>query len=173
MRPHSSLNQTNWIKWLIVASCVVFILVLILSAVFDPSIRVLHVFQAFIYVAVIILAARHSAWGYGAGCLIAAFWNWINLAHTTFIANGMRELSRLLQTGQVQRPDQLIAVLAATAHFVLIGFCLVGFARIKPKTGWDFLKFLAGGLLAIGYFVGIIIAFGPQYVPLLRRVFRL
>jgi hypothetical protein len=160
----------SWIKWLIIASSVVFILVLALSAVYDPSIRVLHVFQAFIYVAVIILAARRSAWGYGAGCLIAAFWNWMNLVHTTFIANGMRELLRALQTGEIQRPDQLIAVLAATAHFVLIGGCLIGYIRIKPKTRWDLLKFLAGGLLAIGYFVGIIIAFGPQYVPLLKRV---
>ena len=170
---HDATRMDAWIKWLIIASCVVFILVLILSAVFEPSIRVLHAFQALIYIAVIILAVRRSAWGYGAGCVIAAFWNWINLVHTTFIANGIRELSRLLRSGQIQRPDQLIAVVAATAHFVLIAFCLVGFARIKPKTRWDFAKFLAAGLLAIGYFVGIIIAFGQQYVPLLRRVFRL
>src|SRR5262245_51246183 len=108
----------RWIKWLIVASCVVFILVLALSAVFDPSIRILHIFQAFIYVAVIILASRRSAWGYGAGCLIAAFWNWVNIFHTTFIANGVRELSRAIRTGHIQNPDQLIAVLAAAAHFV-------------------------------------------------------
>jgi hypothetical protein len=160
-----------WIKWLMIASCVVFILVLAVSAVFEASIRVVHVFQALIYVAVVILAGTRSAWGYGAGCFIAAFWNWTNLVHTTFIANGISELSHSFQTGQIQRPDQLIAVLAAAAHFVLIGSCLAGYVQIKPKTRWDSVKFLGGGLLAIGYFAGIIIAFGPQYVPLLRSVF--
>jgi len=164
-------RRNSSIQWLVVASCTVFILVLALSAVYDPSIRVLHVFQAAIYVAVVILARRRNAWGYGAGCLVAALWNWTNLAHTTFIANGLRELSRALQTGEVRRPDQLIAVVAATAHFVLIGACLVGYSRIKPKARFEPLKFFAGGVLAIGYFVGIIILFGPQYVPLLRRVF--
>ena len=100
-----------WLKWLIISSCVVFILVLALSAVFEPSIRLLHAFQALIYVAVIILAVRHNAWGYGAGCLIAAFWNWLNLVHTTFIANGVRELSRALQTGRCRIPTNLSRLL--------------------------------------------------------------
>ena len=160
-----------WVQRLIVASCVLFIFVLALSAVFDASIRVLHLFQAAIYVAVVILARKRSAWGYGAGCLIAAFWNWTNLVHTNFIANGLRELSRALQTGQVTRPDQLIAVLAASAHFVLIFACLVGVSLIRPKSSWDPARFLGGGVLAIGYFAGIIVLFGAQYVPLLRRVF--
>ncbi len=83
------------------------------------------------------------------------------------------ELSRALRTGQIQRPDQLIAVVAATAHFVLIACCLIGFFKIKPKSRWDAVKFLGGGLLAIGYFVVIINLFGRQYVPLLRRVFHI
>lgn len=164
-------TRDAWLQWLIVASSVVFIFVLALSAVYDPSIRVLHAFQAAIYVAVVILARRRSAWGYGAGCLIAVFWNWTNLVHTTFITSGLRELSRALQTGQVRRPDQLIAVVAASAHVVLIFACLTGYARIRPKVSWEPTKFLAGGLLAIAYFAGIIVLFGPQYLPLLRRVF--
>lgn len=163
-------QRDSWIEWLIVASCGIFILVLALSAMYDPSIRVLHVFQAAIYVVVVILARRRSPWGYGAGCLIAAFWNWTNLVHTTFIANGVRELSRALRTGQVTRPDQLIAVVAAGAHFVLIVACLLGYARIRPAGPGAALRFLGGGLLVIGYFAGIIVLFGPQYVPLLRRV---
>jgi hypothetical protein len=160
-----------WVERLIVASSVLFIFVLALSAVFDASIRVLHLFQAAIYVAVIVLTRKHSAWGYGAGCLIAAFWNWTNLVHTTFIANGVRELSRAIQTGQVSRPDQLIAVLAAGAHFALIAGCLAGYARIRPKSSWEPARFLGGGALAIGYLAGIIVLVGRQYVPLLRRVF--
>lgn len=166
-----ALQRDLWIDWLIVASCGVEILVLGLSAVYDPSIRVLHVFQAAIYVAVVILARRRSPWGYGAGCFIAAFWNWTNpnLVHTTFIANGVREL---LRTGHLTRDaDQLIAVVvAASAHFILIAACLLGYARIRPKGAWAPLRFLGGGLLAIGYFGGIIVLFGPQYLPLLLRV---
>lgn len=161
----------RWLKGLIVASCVVFILVLAISAVFDASIRLLHTFQALIYIAVILLAARRSAWGYGAGFFIATFWNWTNLVHTTFIANGVRELARVVRTGQLQNPDQLIAVFAAAAHFVLIGGCLAGYIRIQPKGRLDLAKFLGGGLLAIAYFAGIILVFGRQYVPLLKQVF--
>jgi hypothetical protein len=164
-------SRNSWVEWLIVGSCVVFIFILALSAAYDRSIRVLHAFQAIIYVAVVILALRRSAWGYGAGCIIAMFWNWTNIVHTTFIANGFRELARGLQTGRVTRPDQLIAVVAAAAHFALIGSCLVGYFRIKPRGSLEPLKFFAGGLIAVGYFAAVIILFGRQYIPLLRRTF--
>ena len=163
--------RTSWLEWLTIGSCAVFIFILALSAVYDRSIRVLHFFQALIYVAAAILAWRRSAWGYGAGCIIAAFWNWSNIVHTTFIANGLRELAQVFQTGRVSKPDQLISVVAAAAHFVLIASCLIGYFQIKPRSWREPMKFLGGGLLAVGYFAGIIIVFGPQYIPLLRRVF--
>jgi len=166
-------SRISWLEWLIIVSCAMFIFILGLSAVYDHSIRVLHFFQAIIYVAILVLALRRSAWGYGAGCIIAAFWNWTNIAYTTFIANGFRELGHTLQTGRVGKPDQLIAVVAAAAHFVLIASCLVGYFRIKRRSWWEPLKFLAGGLTAVGYFAVIIVVFGPQYVPLLRRVFKI
>ncbi len=166
-----TLRGSRWIEGLIFGSSALFILVLALSAFYDPSIRLLHFFQALIYVAVMILSRRQSAWGYGAGCIIAAFWNWTNLVHTTFIKAGLRELSRLIQTGNFKRPDLLIAVFAATAHLVLIGSCVSGYFRISSRASRESVKFWTGGLLAVGYFAGIIILFGPQYVPLLRRVF--
>jgi hypothetical protein len=58
--------QDRWIYRAIVSSCVLFIFILALAAVFDPTIRWLHLFQALIYVAVILLARERSAWGYGA-----------------------------------------------------------------------------------------------------------
>ncbi|HEU0005951.1 MAG TPA: hypothetical protein VFS12_08170 [Terriglobia bacterium] len=39
--------------------------------------------------------------GYGAGCIISAFWNYINLFVTTFIKAGVEQLLDLLQTGQL------------------------------------------------------------------------
>ncbi|MCH8267629.1 MAG: hypothetical protein IH846_08935 [Acidobacteria bacterium] len=60
---NQTIRRVSWIDWLIFASSVLFILVLALSAFYDPSIRVLHLFQALIYVAVILLTRRGSAWG--------------------------------------------------------------------------------------------------------------
>ena len=121
---------------------------LILSAVFDPTIRFLHVLQALIYIAVIVLTRKSSAWGFGAGCIIAVFWNYMNLFVTTFVKAGLQQLSILLRTGQLQRPDLLIAVIAAGGHFLLIIACLVGFLRTRPRVQqWG--KFMAGGALAV------------------------
>jgi len=165
--------QDRWIYRAIVSSAVLFIFILALAAVFDPTIRWLHLFQALIYVAVIFLAGERSAWGYGAGCIIAAFWNWTNFAHTQFISAGWGELVRLLKTGQITRPDLLIAVFAALAHFVLIGACIAGYWRMSRGDGRNPIRFVAGGVFAVASFAGMIILFGPQYVPLLRRVFGL
>lgn len=166
-----TLKRTSWLEGLIYVACSIFILVLGISAIYDPSIRALHGFQALIYVAVIILARSRSAYGYGAGCITAAFWNWINLVHTTFIRAGLDQLSNLLKTGHIARPDLFIAVVAATAHFVLIVACLVGFVRVWSRGPLQIVRFFAGGLAALAYFVVIVVAFGPQYVPLLKKVF--
>ena len=55
---------------------------------------------------------------------------------------------------------------------MLIAGCLAGFLRTRPGARrWG--QFLAGEVLAIGYFVAIIITTGPQYIGLLKQVFRL
>jgi hypothetical protein len=116
--------------------------------------------------------AENQPVGFGAGCVIALFWNYINLFVTTFFKAGLQQLTILLQTGQLHRPDLLIAVIAVAGHFLLIIACLGGFLRTLPGgRAWG--QFMAGGALAIGYFVAIIITTGPQYVGLLKRVFRL
>jgi hypothetical protein len=169
-----SKSATNpaWINVAILVGAGFFIFALILSAVFDPKIRVLHALQALIYIAVIVLTRKNNAWGFGAGCVIAAFWNYINLFVTTFVKAGLQQLSTLLRTGQLHRPDLLIAVIAAGGHFLLIIACLAGFLRTRPGARrWG--QFIAGGALAVAYFVAIIITTGPQYIGLLRRVFRL
>jgi hypothetical protein len=161
-----------WVDRSIVVGAGLFILALIVSAVFDPKIRVLHALQALLYIAIIVLTRRGSAWGYGAGCIIAGFWNYINLFITTFIKGGLQELSRLVQTGQLHRPDLLIAVVAAGGHFLLIIACLAGFLRTRPGVRrWS--EFMAGGVVAVAYLVVIIVTTGPQYIDLLKRVFRL
>jgi hypothetical protein len=125
-----------------------------------------------IYVAVIIMTRRGSSWAFGAGCVIAAFWNYINLFVTTFIRAGLEQLMTLVRTGQLQRPDLLVAVIAAAGHFLMIVACLVGFLRTGPNLRrWG--QFLGGGVLAVAYLVAIIFTTGPQYIPLVKRVFGL
>lgn len=68
-----------WVRFPVYWGAGFFTLALALSAIFDPSIRVLHTLQALIYLAVIWLVRRSSSWGYGAGFFIAVLWNYTNL----------------------------------------------------------------------------------------------
>jgi hypothetical protein len=158
-----------WARFSVQAGTGLVILALFVSAVSDPTIRVLHALQALIYVAAIVLARRDNAWGLGAGCIIAAFWNYMNLFVSNFIATGLRELSLLLTAGEL-RPGQ-IAVVAAIGHFLLIFGCLALFLQLRPRLRlWR--QFVGGGVLAVGYLVLIVFATGPQFVGILRQVFR-
>lgn len=160
----------GWIQWSIDLGAGFFLLALFLSAVFDPRIRVLHTLQALIYVAVIVLTRRQSAWGFGAGFFIAAFWNYTNLFVTTFVRAGADQLMLLLHTGRLRRPDLLVALVAAFGHFMMMVACAVGWVRLRPG-GRQMGEFVLGGVLAIGFFVLIIFATGRQYIPLIRHVF--
>src|SRR5687768_9800812 len=64
-----------------------FVLALIGSALILPELRLLHLLQAFIYVAVVILARNNSMWGASAGIAIAVFWNGLNL----FVTHNMQK----------------------------------------------------------------------------------
>jgi hypothetical protein len=162
--------NSAWIDPCILVGAGFFIFALFLSAVFDPKIRLLHFLQALIYVAVILLTRRKNDWGFGAGVMIAAFWNYANLFVTTFIRAGIQQLAVLFRTGHLTRPDLLVAVVAAAGHFLLIAACLIGFLRTRPDAGsWG--RFLAGGVIAVGYFVAIIFTTGPQYIGLVRHIF--
>ena len=161
----------RWIRVAVVAGASSFILALVVSAIFDPTIRILHTLQALIYVAVIVLARRSSPWGFGAGFVIGTFWNCINLFVTNFISAGVHQLWTLVTTGTLPRPDLLVAVVAGGGHLLLIIGCVAGFLRQRPG-GREWARFWAGGAIAVGYFVVIIFTTGQQYIPLLKRVFR-
>lgn len=162
----------RWIQTTIDAGAVLFLFALVASAVLDPAIRVLHTLQALIYIVVMMKTRRGSAWAFGAGCLVAVFWNSINLFVTSFVRAGVDQLWTLIATGQAPRPDLLVAVPAAGGHFVLIAGCVAGFIRTRPAAR-DWMRFIAGGVIAIAYLVAIIVVTGRQFVPLLRRVFSL
>jgi hypothetical protein len=172
-RPHSAsgfperqcTKTPRWISVSIPAAAGFFTLALFIAALFQPSLRLLHAFQALIYVSVVFLARRNSAWGFGAGCIIAAFWNYI------FIRGAAVDIWAFL-TGRVIRPDVALQLAATVAHFLLIIACTEGFLLSRPGAK-QWTKFLGGGVIAVGYLVLLMITMRPQYIPLLERCFGL
>ncbi len=133
-----------------------FILCLVLSAVIVPQLRLLHVFQALIYVAVIALTRRNSPWGFGIGVIIPVAWNCLNLFVTHLFQAGAAQFWSLVRTGRVSRPDTLLVTIGSMAHFLLIIACMAGFIQLQPRMKqWG--QFFAGGFLALAYF-GLVIA---------------
>ncbi len=163
-------GKAGFPEWLIVIGASVFTFVLILSAVFDPSIRWLHFFQAWMYVATIVLAIRRNAWGYSIGISAAGFWDYANLVATTFFRNGLHELSVWIQTGRLHHADQLIAVPAWFSNlFVVIG-CVWAYSRRTDKRLADLGRFAAAFVLTTGFFAAAVALFQPRYLVILRRV---
>ena len=138
----------------------IFIFALAVSAFFAPQWRVLHVAQALIYIAVIVLTRRKSAWGFGAGVFIAVFWNTLVLFRSPVGVQALPAIETLFRGGQPQQPDVLLQLFAACGHFLIIFACLVGFLRTRPTPRlWR--QFAAGGALAIGYLLAVAFAIGP------------
>jgi len=141
-------TRSAWPLAAIYVGASMFVLVLAASAVFDPSIGVLHALQALIYVAVMVFAQRGSPIGFGAGFTIALLWNGANLFATGFIAGGFRSLSLTVTTGHIVRPVLLLVLLGATGHFLMIAGCLAGFFRSgNGRPRW--FGFLGGALLGV------------------------
>jgi hypothetical protein len=158
-------EQPLWIRVGIPLSCGFFIFALAVACLFDPSVRILHPLQALIYVAIIILAHRSSPWGFGAGCFIAAYWNFL------FLRGSAANVAALL-SGRVFRPDVALQFAAAVAHFLLFAACFAGMWRLRSD-GKRWLAFIASGSLTITYFLILITLIRPQYLELIRRVFGL
>ena len=90
-----------------------FIFILGIAAYWDPTIRVLHVFESLPYIVSAALCLRRRKFGYMLGAASGAFWLWTAGTLTTFVRNGFERVSMLLRTGHVDRPDILIAAPAA------------------------------------------------------------
>jgi hypothetical protein len=84
-------NPVTGSRWVYVSIAVgvgLFLFALTVSAVFVSRLRLLHLFQALIYVAVLVLTRRNSAWGFGAGVIIPVLWNGLNLFVTHLFQAG-------------------------------------------------------------------------------------
>jgi hypothetical protein len=157
-------------EWLYVTGGVFFTLVLLLSALWDASIRWLHFFQAWMYLATIILGLRRNRWGYFIGISAAGLWDYMNIFATTFFFNGLHELSQWIHTGHLNRPDQLIAVPAWCSNLLVVLGCAWAFARLDGKSLRDGGRLLIAFLLTTGFFVLDIALFQPRYLSLFPRL---
>jgi hypothetical protein len=149
-------GSSRWTRLSIAIGAGLFIVCLALSAVIVPQLRLLHIFQALIYVAVIVLTRQNSPWGFGIGVVIPVAWNCLNLFVTHLFEAGAVQFWSLVRTGHVSRPDTLLVMIGSMAHFLLIIACMAGFIQLRPRMKqWG--QFFAGGFLALAYF-GLIIA---------------
>lgn len=156
-------------EWLIVIGAVCFIIVLAVSAAFETDIRWLHFFQAWMYVATIVLALRHNRWGYFIGISAAGFWDYANIFVTTFFANGLAEISTWIHTGRFTHPDQLIAVPAWFSNFLVIAGCLWAYARLPVRPSGDIARFLMAFVLTTAFFAADMALFQPRYLGIFPR----
>jgi|SRR5256885_8211199 len=148
-----------------------FIAVLALAAYWDPSIRVLHLFESLPYLLAIVLCLRNYRAGYALALAAGAFWLWTAGILTSFVRSGFARLMVFLATGQVDRPDILIAVPAALATGGLCLCALWGYARL-PRKSWSDIGVAALALsLMTGWFLAIFALFAPRYLGMFRQLF--
>jgi hypothetical protein len=154
-------GRPRWIGVSISIGVGLFILALIVSAIVVPQLRLLHSFQALIYIAVIILTRRNSPWGFGAAVFIATAWNCLNLFITHLFSAGAGQFWSFISTGNLTRPDTMMVFIGVIGHFVIITACLAGFFNLQPgRKQW--VQFFAGGLLVLAYFALIVVTTAPH-----------
>lgn len=157
-------------EWLILIGASVFIFVLALSAFWDADIRWLHFFQAWMYLATIVFSLQGNRWGYFIGISAAGLWDYANLVATTFFFNGLQQLAQWIHTGQLARPDLLIAVPAWLSNFLVIVGCLWAYTRLASKTSADLARFLLAFAVTTGFFAADMAIFQPRYLALFPRM---
>ena len=120
-----------------------------------------------IYVAVIVLAHRKTAWGFGAGFAIGTLWNSFSLFVTHLIQTGAINLWTWVRGGHIEH-DQLVPMmvtLGGIGHFILMAACLFAVLRnsAESRRWWNF---AGGGAVAVAYFMPIfmpIVAFAQLH----------
>jgi hypothetical protein len=161
-----------WVDTSILVGSLIFMSGLAISAYFAPQWRVLHVLQGSIYIVVILMTRRLSAWGFGAGALLATFWNCLVLFRSPVGTGGIKAIETVLRGGPPD-PSTLIQLFAACGHFLIIGACVAGFLRLRP-TGRQWGEFVGGGVLAVGFLLLMAFTVGPPEAAVnLKRAFGL
>jgi hypothetical protein len=151
-------------EWLILIGATSFILVLGISAYWESDIRWLHFFQAWMYVAAIVLSVRGSRWGHLIGISAAGLWDYANIFATSFFFNGLQQLSLWMHTGSLRRPDLLIAVPAWFSNLLVVLGCIWAYSRLSKKSLSDAARFAAAFALTTGFFALDMALFQSRYL---------
>jgi hypothetical protein len=157
-------------EWLILTGGVCFIFVLALSAYWEADIRWLHFFQAWMYVAAILLSLRGSRWGNFTGVSAAGLWDYMNIFGTTFFLNGLQQLSSWVHTGHLPRPDIFIAVPAWFSNLLVVVGCVWAYLGQPVKSARDIRSFLVSFILTTGFFAADMAVFQPRYLAIFGRL---
>ncbi|HMD95890.1 MAG TPA: hypothetical protein VKM93_00975 [Terriglobia bacterium] len=155
---------------LILIGAFLFVVVLGLSAWWESDIRWLHFFQAWMYVAAMVLSFRSNRWGYFIGASAAGLWDYANIVATTFFLNGLEQISQWVHTGHLARPDILIAVPAWFSNLLVVVGCLWAYLRLRVKQPSDIGRFLVAFALATGFFAADMAIFQPRYLGIFPRM---
>jgi hypothetical protein len=150
-----------WVRVSILVGGGLFLLALAGSAVIIPQLRLLHLLQALIYVAVFILTRRNSPWGFGAGTIIAIAWNSLSIFITHLFQAGVGQFWIFLHGDHITRPDTLMVTIGGIGHFILIIACVAGFLELRP-TRRNWAQFFGGAFLVLAYMALIIATTAPR-----------
>ena len=156
--------------WLIVIGATIFIVVLAVSAFWEADIRWLHFFQAWMYIATIVLSVRRNRWGYLIGISAAGLWAYANLFVTTFFVSGLHWLAQWMMTGQLAHPDQVIAVPAWLSNVLVVIGCAWAYSRLPAKSIADAGKLLLAFAVTSGFFALDMALFQPRYLTIFPRL---
>jgi len=156
--------------WLIVIGATIFIVVLAVSAFWEADIRLLHFFQAWMYIATIVLSVRRNRWGYLIGISAAGLWAYANLFVTTFFVSGLHWLAQWMMTGGLAHPDQIIAVPAWLSNVLVVIGCAWAYSRLPAKSIADAGKLLLAFAVTSGFFALDMALFQPRYLTIFPRL---
>jgi hypothetical protein len=162
--------ESHFPQWLILIGASIFMLMLAVSAYWEADIRWLHFFQAWMYLATIVLAFRRNRWGYFIGISTAGLWDYTNIFATTFLYNGLQQLGDWIHTGHLQRPDLLIAIPAWLSNFLVIVGCVWGYVRLLERSWIDVGKFVLTFAITTGVFALDMYMFQPRYLGIFPRL---
>lgn len=75
-----------------------------------------------------------------------------------------------MSTGQLKHVDQIIAVPAWTANFLVVVGSVWAYARLPEKRRSDLARLALAFVLATGFFAAAIAVCQPRYPPLFRGI---
>jgi len=157
-------------QWMILLGAGGFVLALGISAYWEPAIRILHFFQAWMYIATVALSFLGSRWGYFIGVSAAGFWNYLTLFVIGFFPNGLEQTVMWMHTGHLARPDIFIAVPAWFSNLLVICGCVWAYSRLGKRRLSDVWGFVSVFVLTTGFLALDMALFQARYLAIFPRL---